>query len=258
MNHCIDFYFFSGTGNTLLVVKRMSEVFQSKGHEVHLKRIEKSMPDNVNIDCTIGLGFPVAVLSTYDLVWKFIKELPDVDGTEIFMVDTLGGYSGGIVGPLKSILESKGYKTIGACEIVMPLNIFYIQDSTVNTKKVEEGLLKAENYALSLLNNESKWGHFPLLPEVMRFISKMGIRLTATSVHQKILKFKVDKSRCDKCGICGDICPSNNIKMGEYPLIGNSCEYCMRCVSMCPFNALVSIFNYQGKTYSAVKPKEFK
>lgn len=258
MNHCIDFYFFSGTGNTLLVVKRMSEVFQSKGHEVNLKRIENSIPEDVNTECTIGLGFPVAILSTYDLVWKFINELPDVDGTEIFMVDTLGGYSGGIVGPLKSILESKGYKTIGACEIIMPLNIFYIQDSTINTKKVEEGLLKAENYALSLVNNESKWGRFPILPDIMKFISDMGRGLTATSTHQKILKFKVDKSRCDKCGICRDICSSNNIKMDEYPLIGNRCEYCMRCVSMCPFKAMVSIFTYHGKTYSAVKPKEFK
>lgn len=258
MNRCIDFYFFSGTGNTLLVAKKMSEVFQSKGHEVNLKRIENSMSDDVNTDCTIGLGFPVAIMSTYDLVWKFINQLPDVDGTEIFMVDTLGGYSGGIVGPLKSILESKGYKTIGACEIIMPLNIFYIQDKTTNTEKVEKGLLKAENYALSLVNNESNWGHFPVVPDIMKFISKIGIRLTATTAHQKILKFKVDKSRCDKCGICRDICPTNNIKMDEYPSIGNSCEYCMRCVSMCPFNAMVSIFTYHGKTYSAVKPKEFK
>ena len=132
MKNMIDFYFFSGTGNTMLVAQRMSEVFKSKGFEVNLKRIEHSNGTDVDIERTIGLGFPVAILSTYNLVWKFINELPDVEGTEIFMVDTLGGYSGGIVGPLRSLLEAKGYKTIGACEIIMPMNIFYIQNNDIN------------------------------------------------------------------------------------------------------------------------------
>jgi NAD-dependent dihydropyrimidine dehydrogenase PreA subunit len=258
MNESIEFYFFSGTGNTMLVAKRMSRVFQSEGFNVKLKRIENSNPADVDTECTIGLGFPVAILSTYDLVWKFINELPQVDGTEVFMVDTLGGYSGGIIGPLKTLLESKGYKTIGACEIIMPLNIFYIENDNTNTKKIEEGLVKAENYAIALVNNESEWGRVPVLPDLMRLISKIGLRITATDVHQKILKFKVNPSSCTKCGICGDICPLNNVKLAEYPVTGNNCEYCMRCVSMCPAHAIRSMITYKGKTYSAVKSKEFK
>ncbi|MCE5213400.1 MAG: hypothetical protein LLF83_01595 [Methanobacterium sp.] len=52
-------------------------------------------------DHIIGLGFPIAELSTYEFVWKFIKSLPLSEGTEIFMVDTLAGFSGGIVGPVR-------------------------------------------------------------------------------------------------------------------------------------------------------------
>lgn len=257
MRRNIEFHYFSGTGNTMLVVKRMSEVFQSKGFNVNLKRIENSKASDVDINCTIGLGFPVAILSTYDLVWKFINQLPEVDGTEIFMVDTLGGCSGGIIGPLRSILERKGYKTLGACEIIMPINIFYIQNTKINSEKVEKGLVKAEKYALALVNNESKWGRVPVLPDIMNFISKIGLKLSASNINQTILKFKVDKSSCTKCGICQDICPMNNIKMEEYPLTGNRCEYCMRCVSMCPVQAIRSMITYRGKTYSAVKPKDF-
>lgn len=258
MNNNVEFYFFSGTGNTMLVAERMSDVFRSEGYNVKLKRIEDSNPAHVDTRSTIGLGFPVAILSTYNLVWKFINGLPNVDGTEVFMVDTLGGYSGGIVGPLKTLLESKGYKTVGACEIIMPLNIFFIEDETINTKKVEEGLLKAENYALTIINNESEWGRVPVLPDLMRLVSKIGLKITATDVHQKLLKFKVDQSKCNQCGICEDICPLNNITLVNYPVTGNKCEYCMRCVSMCPAKAMKSMITYKGKTYSAVKPKEFK
>ncbi|MEG3225568.1 MAG: 4Fe-4S ferredoxin, partial [Methanobacteriales archaeon Met13] len=97
------------------------------------------------MDHVIGLGFPIAGLSTYDFVWKFIKSLPEANGTKIFMVDTLAGFSGGIVGPLREIVKKKGYQPRGAKEIIMPPNIFYIQDEKTNKKKVEKGLIEAEN-----------------------------------------------------------------------------------------------------------------
>ena len=157
-NQNIDLYYFSGTGNTLLVTKKMVETFKDNGINANLFKIEDSNPEDVNLEHTIGLGFPVAELSTYDFVWKFIKALPEANGTNIFMVDTLGGVSGGIVGPVREIVKKKGYNPIGAKEIIMPPNIFYIQEEDVNKKKVEEGLIEAEKYALSIINGELKVG----------------------------------------------------------------------------------------------------
>ena len=135
----IDFYYFSGTGNTLLVVKKMKDIFTENGVPVNLHKIEKSKPEDVNLNHTLGLGFPIAELSTYNFVWKFIRALPETDqDTEIFMVDTLAGFSGGIVGPVHEIVRKKGYNPIGVEEIVMPPNIFYIQDNSfryVNRKR---------------------------------------------------------------------------------------------------------------------------
>jgi len=72
----IDFYYFSGTGNTLLVVQKMSDVFTEKGIQVNLHPMERSKPDNINLNHTIGLGFPIAELSTYNFVWNFIRGCP--------------------------------------------------------------------------------------------------------------------------------------------------------------------------------------
>jgi len=114
----IDFYCFSGTGNTLLVVKKMIEVFEKNSITVNLFHLEKSNPEEINTTHTIGLGFPVAEQGTFPLVWKFLRAMPQCKDTKIFMVDTMLAFSGGIVGPARKILKPKGYNTIGAKEIV--------------------------------------------------------------------------------------------------------------------------------------------
>lgn len=68
----IDFYWFSGTGNTLLVANKMTEVFRSRGIEVNLFRIERSRPEHLDLGHTIGIAFPVACQSTFPLVWNFV------------------------------------------------------------------------------------------------------------------------------------------------------------------------------------------
>ena len=121
----IDIYFFSGTGNTLLVVRKMKEVFVKNNINVNLYRIEKSKPQEINTEHTIGLAFPVACQSTYPFVWDFIRNMPEVKGAGVFMVDTMLAYSGAIVGPVKSVLRKKGYSPIGAREILMPSNVVF-------------------------------------------------------------------------------------------------------------------------------------
>lgn len=255
----IDIYYFSGTGNTLLVVKKMQETFQNEGVDVGVHKIEDSDPLKINPEHTIGIAFPVAILSTYQLVWDFIRSLPQANGTRIFMVDTLGGVSGGVVGPMREILKKKGYNTIGAKEIQMPINVFYVEDEKTNQKKVEKGLKEAQHYALRILNGESEWGRVPVLSDAINLLSRGALKLAEVDFHQKLFIFDPEPEKCKKCGICVDLCPVENIQMtdGKYPKHGLNCEYCLRCVSLCPRQAMPAKFNYKGKTYHAVKAKEF-
>ena len=85
MNNNIDFYYFSGTGNTMLVARKMSDTFIENGCHVNLKRMELSNGSDVDIENTIGLGFPVAILSTYTLVWEFILMLEKTPSVRVGM-----------------------------------------------------------------------------------------------------------------------------------------------------------------------------
>ncbi|MBI5680562.1 MAG: 4Fe-4S binding protein [Methanobacterium sp.] len=253
----IDFYYFSGTGNTLLVVNKMVETFEKRGISVDLCKLEESNPEDINLNKTIGLAFPVAGLSTYPFVWQFLDSLPPANGTSVFMVDTLGEYSGGIVGPLHNKLKKKGYNPIGACEIIMPWNIFYIQNKKAKRKRIDKGLKKAEKFAFGLTEGKSNWGNFPILPFIIYKIGLFIMGLWELKSQQKWFGFKAKKSKCNQCGICAEICPINNIEIDEYPVYKCKCQFCMRCVSFCPQKAIPCKINYKGKTHRAVKVKEF-
>ncbi|QUH23409.1 4Fe-4S binding protein [Methanobacterium alkalithermotolerans] len=259
INDKIDFYYFSGTGNTYLVVHKMKEVWEKHGLKVNLFPLENSNPEKINLNNVIGLGFPVAEQSTYHFVWDFIKRLPESPGTAIFMVDTMGSFSGGIVGPLKKLLTGKGYHPLGACEIIMPSNIFYIAPEKKCQEKIEKGLLKAEHYALSLLKGTARWGRVPLISDAMYLASIFGLALTRSRINQNLLPLTTYYDLCQKCRICVKLCPVGNrkIEKNEYPQHGLKCEYCLRCASFCPYNAIKCPFNYKGKTYKAVEARVF-
>ena len=132
----------------------------------------------------------MAILSTYPLVLDVIENLPIAQGTEIFMVDTLGGFSGGIMGPIRRKVKNRGYKPIGACEIVMHSNIFYIQDQRTSTQKIKKGLRSSDEYAHRLVEGKTSWGRVPLISDFIYFISILSWKLTSWKIHQRYLKLK--------------------------------------------------------------------
>lgn len=69
----------------------------------------------------------------------------------------------------------------------MPSNIFYISPEKKCQEKIEKGLLKAEQYALSLLKGTAKWGRIPLISDDRYVASIFGLALTRSRINQKLL-----------------------------------------------------------------------
>jgi ferredoxin len=244
----IDFYYFSGTGNTLLAVRAMAEYFQENNFTVAINRIEKSKPKEINLSHTIGLAFPVAVQSTYPFVWKFINNLPEADGTDIFMLDTMGAFSGGLVGPLKRVLKKKGYNPIGAKEIVMPNNFTTKQGKQEKHDKIiDKGMKTAKRFAHDLHFGVAKWNAVP----IPNLFNKISTNKKVWDFTRKKMELHVIEHDCIKCGICYQLCPVFNINMEEFPEFNEHCEFCMRCYSYCPTDA-IKFKNSKFVAYQAV------
>jgi len=145
-------YFFSGTGNTKALVHHFSDQLKGMGFQTEIRRMDRDHFENPAGDCVLGLMFPVAMQSTFPLVWSFVLNLPPGEGREVFMFDTMEAFSGGVVGPMRKVLSDKGYRCIGAREFRM--------SSSMNRKlkKVKKGyqknrmaLKQVEEYARDLI-----------------------------------------------------------------------------------------------------------
>lgn len=243
----IVLYYFTGSGNTLLIAKRVKKQLEDRSYEVMLI----DMADHVYVSTKkaefVGLLFPVAIQSTYPLVWKFLNNLPVVDKVKVFMIDTLVSFSGGIVGPLRKILDNKGYDCVGAIELKMTSSMEkkFITDDEKRAKN--EGALKsADDFIETLLKGQSKWPRLPLLSDLMRKISM------DSGIWEKTSKKKtVDHNICIKCGICVKSCPVDAMVLeGKVVIDHKTCISCMRCLNICPPNA----FRIDGKSlYQQIK-----
>ncbi|MCX6349979.1 MAG: EFR1 family ferrodoxin [Candidatus Aureabacteria bacterium] len=233
----VAFYYFTGTGNTLLVVKEMAAVFSEQAVSVELLPLERADPRSVKLEGTIGLAFPVAAQSTYPFVWRFVEGMPRSAGAEVFMVDTLAGFSGGIVGPLKRLLTNKGYIPVGASEIIMPSNFFPKKRNAGKEERVKRaGLVRARRFALALIEGKGRWEWVPVLSDIVCWMSRSSL---IWNYLRKLFPLTVDSSRCIRCGVCVKLCPVKNIVLPEFPVFSDRCQVCMRCISFCPTGAIV-------------------
>lgn len=241
----IKIYYFSGSGNTLKVANKVKESFEKHERICELIKMEDLsngvlVEDLVNIEY-IGLMFPVAIQSTFPLVWDFIENLPQVNNQKIFMIDTMEAFSGGIVGPLKKSLKLKGYNCVGALELKMTSSI---QTKEIDKQKLHDKNLAAindvEKFIDKLLVGKTRWGRIPILSDWMRYISTgKGIWVK----HSQ--KLEVDYEACVQCKICIRDCPVKALEFIDEKVVidHNKCNSCMRCVHHCPVDA----FSLKGK-----------
>ena len=251
----IIIYYFSGTGNTILVVEKLLEIFLKNNIKVETLKIENSNPEEIDTKETIGLAFPVAMQSTYPFIWDFINRLPKVNGTEIFMIDTLHAFSGAIVAPLKKVLIKKGYKPIGAKEVIMPSNIRNKVNPVKDKKVIKKGLKLTEDYVYSLINKNAKWGNIPIFPHIFYYL--VSRNFLWNFIRKLGSKFKINHNKCTRCRICIEICPVKNIVMSDFTEHKDKCQLCMRCVMFCPTEAIkipfVKIQRYTSVNIDKIK-----
>ena len=253
----VEYYVFSGTGNTLLIAREVGRRLEEKGHEVNFHMIGKFNSFRMSGDSVIGLAFPIAFFSSYPLVLRFIASLPQGKGRSIFMTATMGGSALGAEGKFRKLVRQKGYKPIGSELFVMPGNYNNgVIPEDKNQALVSAALDKAKSFADKLADGKAAWGRgIPIIPSMWYKLVSSGRSLR---FFYRMFPIMVDNSKCIKCMRCLENCPAGAIeKVGEYPFINrNLCESCQRCVAFCPAHA-IAVPDKPAEQYRAMEFEEF-
>ncbi len=239
----IDFYIYSGTGNTERVCEYLAETLQKSGNEVSLTFLGKDAAVNNGSDCVI-VGYPVHAFNMPAPVLAFMKSLPVAkDNTPIYFIQTsgepLGLNNAAFVRPQR-IAKKKGYRVMGGFSYVMPYNIIFKHSDGMAARMWNVVKLRVPPEADIISGKKENLHSVGLFGRFVSFV----LRVEHPAMPIVGRHFKVTKD-CVGCGLCVRQCRQKNIAMREgKPVFGKNCVGCMGCVFSCPKDAVrPSIFN---------------
>jgi len=120
----LEIYYFSGTGNSLVVARDIAE--KMGGNLIAIP----SLMDKKNITTDadmIGIVFPVYYLGTVNIplvVQRFVMKLDEISTKYIFAVCTFGGGAGSTLTILDEQLKKRGGQLASGFGVQMPQNAF--------------------------------------------------------------------------------------------------------------------------------------
>ncbi len=246
-------YYFSGTGNSLIVARDIAE--KTNGKLVPIPSLIEKERILIESD-VIGIVFPVyhAIFHGIPLIIKrFVKKMDNLKSKYIFVVCTCQGFSRLTINKVSEIIKSRGGQLSAGFTIPMPNN--------KKPPKVEKQQKLFNNWKNKLeiiyqYINTRKKGRFEntifynllLAPFASRLRNKTikllnNLANTNDCQLESLIPFTdrsffVDET-CNGCGICAKVCPVSDIKIiNNKPVWQNRCESCLACINWCPNGAI--------------------
>lgn len=252
-------FYFSGTGNSLELAKRI----QKRLTGYNLVSIVKALKDN-NFTCKakgIGFVFPCHGFTLPIPVKRFLDKFIAVESEYIFAAVTRGGTTFIGFDQINKAL-SKSYKK---------LNASFVFDMPGNDPKFEvfknPGAEELAEYEIKLESGLDKM--IPIIKNQIRHHDdKKGKTLVKNKFFESIIEkfvgyavqniapgtkryFYID-DRCNGCGICEKVCTSGKILMkdGKPEWTKNDCFMCYACINFCPEETIQIHSKYYMKSYT--------
>jgi ferredoxin len=224
-------FYFSGTGNSLYVAKKLSESLMEPGV---FSMADKPPAEQLGSpNGRIGFVFPSYYGNLPRIAQRFICDLIIHPDTYVFAVVTMGGGFGqASIAALERVLAEKGIRLCYGRGILMPAN--YI--AKYNPMFI--GRAAKADRRISRVSGEIK----AQKPKIKRFpMSADSLYKDIESLDEKFFT----EPTCDGCGLCEKICPAGNITLADRrPEWRRHCEHCMACINWCPREAI----QYGAKT----------
>lgn len=241
MKACI--LYFSGTGNTELIAKKISRILNDLNCETEIHSIEEKFKINPDMFDLLILGCPkyyeYPVLEFISYLKKRLPESKRTIPTMFFC--TQAAYLKTNFNLVEKILKRKNYKLIvsKSFEIANNMVIFDALPLT-EEEKIQSNLRKIDKELKPLLSSFMKR---KVIKEKTNTVYGILTYLTGVVCTKLFAWFGVKYSatkECTGCGLCVRKCPKRNIVLNnKKPKFGKKCIFCMRCINICPNHAIL-------------------
>lgn len=235
--------YFSGTGNTKHCVEKLVQGLNKNAPVYALEN--KDTLNAIKNSETIIFGYPVQYSNLPKIVRDFIVDNVNVFyGKKIFIIATMGLFSGDGAGLSARLLRKYGATILGGLHIKMPDCIGDVK-ALKRPLQVNKQIVLNADAKIDKAIADIKSNNYP--KEGINFFYHLaglfGQRLYFYNKTKKYYtKIKVDNSKCVKCGLCATLCPMNNINLTDSGIKFNEkCTMCYRCFSHCPQKAITVI-----------------
>ena len=227
--------YFSGTGNSRYVAKKIAEI---SGDEII--SVNRRLKDNdfspVKSERPLVFVGPVYAGRFPRVMDEFIRKT-DFGGTKkAYFIATCAATPWVTVQYAEKICAEKSFSLLGFNSVVMPQG--YIAGGGTQPKEINDKILKeAEPKIISIAETVRDEKPLPKEQPGKAVMSKLINPIMYSVMISAKSFYATDK--CAGCGKCAERCPLNNIKIENgKPVWGKNCTHCMACIAGCQNKAI--------------------
>lgn len=242
--------FYSVTGTTRRVAGSIVDGLRASGVDVLEHDLREGPPPETAAFDIVGIGFPVHWYRMPTPVRDAIDALGDLSGRSAFVFVLNATYRGAALNGACSALRRARAREVGifACRgagrflgytrLGYQFSPGHPDDADLDAAREFGCGLRAAHVATQHDASASLMPADP--PTHWMYALERALASPWLARHLYARFFRLDVTRCTRCGTCARICPSHNIawERGQLPVWGRDCVLCLTCAEVCPESAI--------------------
>jgi len=257
LNMSTEIYYFSGTGNSLHV----AEELQKKIVDSKLISIVSLLSNDV-IEIhgeTVGFVFPLHGMTIPIPVKAFIEKVNLKSSHYIFGIVTRGGTKSFSFKKIDKILKKKGRCLDSCFHLNMLSNNPKFEGYDIPTNETIDTMESEIQNQLNLIQKiiiekkKSRKADSTFIVPSGFILERLVLLGMFFAEHIRVKNYLYSDEKCNGCGICAMVCPSQKIKIIDgKPLWQNKvqCYMCYACLNYCPQQSVQISSTWFMKSYT--------